>query len=58
MDHMVYQQTFGIYYPSSTVTQKSKRGKQKKHEKQNPNITQYGQVPKLVLELYDKNKGK
>ena len=58
MDHMVYQQTFGIYYPSSIVTQKPKRGKQKKYEKQNPNTTHYGQVPKLVLELYEKNRGK
>ena len=51
MDHMVYQQAFGVYYPSVDV-------------KPNPNAqqtpSQFGtsqnSPPKLLLEMYDKLK--
>ena len=57
MDHMVYRGNFPIYEPSTTVVSKPNRLALRKL-KLNKNITKSCEMPKLILELYEKNRTK
>lgn len=57
MDHFAYKSIFGIYEPSVTVVSKPKRLGQEK-TKQSKIVTKSCEIPKLVLELYEKNRSK
>lgn len=55
MDHMTSKSSYGTYEPSVTVVCKPSSLEQGKL-KPSPHGTQYGKMPKLILELYKKSK--